>query len=492
MNIGLDQINRFLFGKLPPANVMDGYDDLYDGGLTKGTFIVGSSGRGKTESLARNLVEYSLRHPDEAIFVLDWSGPITNAMLSMYLQLPQKVRENTIKRIVYDELGHHEWVLPMPEFSTEFGDPEDQVQRVVKNLEDSHPSLKERTPVVGGLAMENATYFLRMCSAIKNEHGESWQITEVKKLLVDEALLQRAVDRYGGMVPDAKFFIERIFLDKNDRDRQLSIFALVSILGAVEPREMRARFGYYRRAWSPKEANEKGQIVFVNGANLINQEKSLSYAFAQVLSLILQEMKKRTPDNPDDKPISLVLDEAYGLIGIPGIAKQIGELPSQYRSRKLQLYLVFQSFSQLAPPLDEQIWSMGNGMFFAIDNKNESEEVAHQLFRYDPRYQKQPALTSYQNPTTEPEKGQDRLIGDWIQTLPFRQCLMRRYSTERKPDPYVILVWRTREIPNKPLAMSVYELKEMKLRERGVRVREALEIPNQRTLKPEVRRPPTA
>jgi hypothetical protein len=45
----------------------------------------------------------------------------------------------------------------------------------------------------------------------------------------------------------------------------------------------------------------------------------------------------------------------------------------------LELYVVLQSLSQLAKPLDEQIWSLGNKVVFAIENKNKAEEVAHQL-----------------------------------------------------------------------------------------------------------------
>ena len=91
----------------------------------------------------------------------------------------------------------------------------------------------------------------------------------------------------------------------------MSVYALISLLGAIEPRELRARFGYYRPGWTPREAVEKGLMVIVNGANLINRELAKNYVFTQVFSLILQELKKRIPDNPADYPISLILDETY-------------------------------------------------------------------------------------------------------------------------------------------------------------------------------------
>jgi hypothetical protein len=162
-----------------------------------------------------------------------------------------------------------------------------------------------------------------------------------------------------------------------------------------------------------------------------------------------------------------------------------------YRSRKLQLYIVLQSLSQLAKPLDEQIWSLGNKMVFAMENKDEAEKVAHQLFKYDPRYTKQPARTLQQNPITEPEHGQDRIIADWIQNLGFREALMRRFISERQLDPFVRHISKTRDHPSQFPAEPVSALKERLMRERGVRVRDALEVINRRALTQEDRRPPT-
>jgi hypothetical protein len=487
----MNLITDILFGKLPPASVRGGCDDLYPKGLTMGSLIIGRPGSGKTSSLARQIVDYFLTHPDEPIFVLDWSGPITDSILTLILQQPEEVCEKAVKRLVYDELGNSEWVIPMPEFSELYGTKEEQVERVVESLVKANQELMERTPVMGGLAIENAAHFFRLCAAITNEHDESWQITEVKKLIVDTGLLRRALNKFGGQVPEAKYFIEKVFLEKNEGDRQLSTYALLSLLGAVEPREVRARFGYYRPGWTPKEAVEKGQMVIVNGEKLINRENAKNYCFTQVFSLILQELKSRSPSDPNLRPLTMVLDETYGLTGIPGVAKQIGELPSQYRSRKLQLFVVLQSLSQLAPPLDEQIWSLGNKTVFAVENKNEAEELAHQLFKYDPRYEKQPARTLGQNKITEPETGQDRLIADWIQNLRFRECLIRRFISERQLDNRVRHIHKTREHPHNPPSEPLYCLKDRLLKERGVRVRDALEIINQREITREVSKPPT-
>lgn len=492
MSISLGLVKDMLWGKLPPAKVWESFDDLFSDGLTMGTLIIGRQGTGKTSSLARHIVEYFLDHPDEAIFVLDWSGSITDNILTLILQQPAQAREKAVKRLIYDELGNRDYVIPFPEFSLEFGDYEEQVQRVSNNLAKLAPALIMNAPLLGGLGIrEIAPQIFRLLTSIENEHHEPWQITEAKNLLTDEPLLRRAVTQFGFKVPESKYYLERIFLNTKPTERELRTYALISLLGTIEPREVRARVGYYRPGWTPREAIEKGLMVIVNGANMINQRNAQHYLFTQAYSIIMQEINKRSPGNPNDLPVSLVMDEVYSLIGIPGMAEEIGMISPLYRSRKLQLYVVLQSLAQLAKPLDEQIWSLGNKVAFAIENKEEAEKVAHQLFKYDPRYLKQPARNSNQNPITEPEGGQDRIIADWIQNLKFREALMRRYISERKLDPFVRHVRQTRQHPNTPLSGALYELKDNLLKERGVRVREALEVINHRELKQEVRRPPT-
>ena len=492
MSINFGLVRDMLWGKLPPAQVWESSDDLFSEGLTMGTLIIGRQGTGKTSSLARHIVEYFTTHPNEAIFVLDWSGSITDNILTLILQQPATAREKAVKRLVYDELGNRDYVIPFPEFSLEFGDYEEQVQRVSNNLAKLAPALIANAPLLGGMGIrEIAPQVFRLITAIENEHHEPWQVTEAKRLIIDEPLLIKAVSRFGYKVPEAKYYLERIFLNIKPSERELRTYALLSLLGTIEPREARARVGYYRPGWTPREAIEKGLMVIVNGASMINQRNAQHYLFTQVYSIIMQEINKRSPGNPAELRVSLLMDEVYSLIGIPGMAEEIGMISPLYRSRKLQLYVVLQSLAQLAKPLDEQIWSLGNKVVFAVENKEEAEKLAHQLFKYDPRYMKQPARSPSQNNITEPEGGQDRIIADWIQNLKFREALMRRYISERKLDPFVRHVRQTRNHPTNPPAGTLYELKDNLLKERGVRVRDALEVINQRDLGPEVRRPPT-
>ena len=100
-----------LFGKQPPARVREGWDDLHDEGGVMGTLFIGKQGSGKSSSLARSLVEYKLRHPDEAVFLLDWSGDDTDKTLGIISQLPNNDRVELLAERVYDELANPDMVI---------------------------------------------------------------------------------------------------------------------------------------------------------------------------------------------------------------------------------------------------------------------------------------------------------------------------------------------------------------------------------------------
>lgn len=460
------------------------YDQLLPEGLTMGTLYIGRQGTGKTSSLARHLVEYMKTYPDRAIFVLDWSGSITDSILHLVLQEPREVREKIIRRLVYDEIGNPEWVVPLPEFSHLYGSSfEEQVQRLSSNLLKLAPELVKGAPFLAGLGLtEIAPQIFRVLTSMTNEYGETWQATEAKKLITDGALLRKALALYGHKVPQAKWFLEKVFLDLKPNERELRTYALLALLGAVETPETRARVGYYRPGWTPREAIRNGQMVLVNGARLINQKNTQHYLFTQVYSLIMQEINKRIPADPNDYPVSLVMDEVYSLLSIPGMAEEIGRISPQYRSRKLQLYIVLQSLSQLAEELRKQVWSIGNIVSFAVSNFDEAFELAQQIFPYNANTVKLPPKADSQQPVMEADRGQYLKIANDLQRMRHRECIIRRYISERILDKYVLWVKKTKDVSTNPTEITVQEFKETLLKERGVRVRDALQVVNQRNI----------
>ena len=65
--------------------------------------------------------------------------------------------------------------------------------------------------------MVTAPELFRLISVIVNDIGESWQLTEAKNLLVSSrygGLLNKALMKYGGLVPSANFYLESELLSK--------------------------------------------------------------------------------------------------------------------------------------------------------------------------------------------------------------------------------------------------------------------------------------
>ena len=259
----------------------------------------------------------------------------------------------------------------------------------------------------------------------------------------------------------------------------------MAMLGTIEPPETRARIGSYRPGWTPREAIKNGKMVLVNGARLINQRNTQHYLFTQAYSLIMSEINKRQPGNPLDKPVALVMDEVYSLLSIPGMAEEIGMLAPLYRSRKLELYIVLQALSQLALVLKQQIWSLGNVVSFGISNFEEAYQLAQQLFVYDPNNIKVSAKSETGQPVMEADRGQYLQIANSIQRFAHRECIIRRYRSEKILDKNILWVKKTKEMSNAPIYISVSEMKDTLLRERGIKVSEALKVINQRRTKSE-------
>lgn len=466
------------------------FEELLPSGLTMGTLYIGRQGTGKTSSLARHLVEYFKSYPDRAIFVLDWSGSITDSILSLVLS--DTDYPTLARRIVYDELGSPEWIIPLPEFSHLYGSSlEEEAQRVAQNLAKLAPELIKDAPFLAGLGLrEIAPQLFRLIASISNERGETWQITEAKRLLTDPQMLARTLAVYGNKVPEARWFFQNAFIPLKQGERELRSYALLAMLGTVETLETRARVGSYKPGWTPREAIAKGLMVLVNGSRLINQKNTQHYLFTQVYSLIMSEINKRQPGNPNDRPIALVMDEVYSLLSIPGMADEIGMLAPLYRSRKLELYIVLQSLSQLAPNLQKQIWSIGNIVSFALSNFQEAYELAQQLFPYEPKTIKVAAKSDTQQPIIEPDRGQYLQSANELQRLAHRECVIRRYVSEQVLDKHIRWVRQTKSVGTSPARMSINQLKQRLLTERGVKVRDALEVINRRNFKKEKVSPP--
>lgn len=493
------KLTELLWGKrrypLVP-NLREGHDDrLYFDGLTRGTLIVGRPGSGKTVSAAMWAQRYALAYPDRSIFVLDASGSFTDEFIKFTYQLPPQIRTGVENRIIYDRMGDPSWVTPMPFFSDHYGiDTEEQIQRVVQNFRNLNDELVSQNPILGGIALgEIAPQLYRILNAIEGHDGHGWQITEAKKLLMNQDWLAFACKRFGVKAPEAKWYFERQFLGDSvsDHERELRSYSLRSALGVIESRAIRARVGYHTPAWTPKEAIEKGLIVLVSGEELTNQESAMGLLFTDVYSHILAAINKRTPHDPLDKPVLLIIDEVPMLLEIKGMADEIGKVSPRYRSRKLQIMVIIQMLAQLDEELRKKIWALGNVACFGIDSHKEAYEIAQQLFNYDPKKIKFAPSSSGSQPVVESDRGGYLIEANWIQNLRQRELILKRYLNEGALEGSVYFIPRTSEMPNRPLPAPLGELKTYLLRRRAIPINEALEAVNRRSLRPHSPSPPS-
>jgi hypothetical protein len=285
-------------------------------------------------------------------------------------------------------------------------------------------------------------------------------------------------DNFGMLAPQAKWFLEQKYMTLSPHERELRTYSIIALLGAIETDEMRARFGYYRRAFSIADIIKNGGLYLGDFSLLNNQKFAQDFCSTQIYSQIISEINKREPNDPNDKPVKIVLDELSAILENPAMADEVGKVSPLYRSRKLQLYVVIQALWQLSDKLREQIFSLGNACIFKVASQKEAFEISQEIFEYRPQEIKAHAKTMMAQDMFEPDRGQYLQYANQIQHLPKRQCLIRRYVKEAQMDDYIYWVKQTKEIPHRPEAMSVPEIKAYLLQRDAVRKREALAVVN--------------
>lgn len=493
---------RLLFG--PPThpplrNLRASSDDnLHFESLTRGVLISGNPGTGKTVWTGRQLFDYVCQYPYRPLFIFDFSGSLINEFITLIYSLPPFEMATLLNRLVLDIPGHNVWVVPKPFFSPAYGLTLDElVEKATGIFEQLNPELMSQSPMMRRSITTTAPNIFRLLSAIQDESGTSWQITDAKKLLIDPyegGLLATAVKRFGGKVPEAKWYLEKELLRKNitPTGMEARTTALVSELNVLEPRPLRARYGYAHPTITEQEIIDQGKIYLLSGERLTNQPKAAALVFWEAFSSLRAIINRRSPHDPNDKPILLAIDEVYRLFEIEGMAKAIGEISTYYRSRLFMLIIIIQAYWQLSPTLQESIWNLGTHASFAMDNFNDSYKFGQQMIKYNPKQEKLPPKSSGFQPVIEPDRGQYLTFANWLQNLNARQIVMRRYRNEQEKEPFIHFVEKTQERPKVVLPAPLAEIKESLLQRHSISVSEALKQVNQRSLRPIKKSRPTA
>jgi hypothetical protein len=469
---------------------------LHEDGLVMSTVFVGRQGVGKTILLAMELLEQIKNHPEQPFFIFDWSGGLINTLLMLILSDPKQ--DEITPRLIYDAMGGREinkevFVMPMPEFSQKY-DPEkpwlerveDQVDRVKRSIEALNPDLVTRNPTMGGRPVKSLLpNLLLLANAIKDDNGACWQITEATKLLNRE-IRENARKQFGGRVGKANEYFAWEYTGKEKFDKELA-HALADILDVIKSRRIRARVGWPEPGWTPHETMQKGLIVLCDGSGLNNNDQQKDYAFLQLFNLVLEEIKKRVSSAPGYQPVNWVMDEVYTFTETPSVARMLAHLPSEYRNRKLQLFLVIQSFQQLAGGengrrgLRDMIFSFGNMVVFSLLDIEDCFIGIRNLFPFDPQMVKVPAKNEGQHDIMENRDEQLAVRAYQLQHLAQRECYVRRFVNEARMD-NILHVGKTREVHLTATYEDVEKLKDRLMLKRGVLLKTSEEIISKRRI----------
>lgn len=464
-------------------NLREGRDgNLHLDSLTRGGIVVGRPGSGKTVWNAMQTMRRALAQPEDPILVLDASGSFIDEFIKLADRLPTPHKELIDQRIVYDRLGDPNWVVPFPFFSKHYGlEIEEQIQRVKDMFISLNEELATNAPVLGGIALrELAPQLYRLLTAIKGLDGHYWQISEANKLLMKETWIRAACTRFGRNIGDAKWYFEEMHLspDVTPKERELRSYTLRNVLGVLESKPIRARVGYHTPAWTPIQAIERGKIVLISGEMLTNQDAVMGVLFTDIYTQILAVINKRTPHDPDNRPVLLVIDEVPMLLEIKGMAEEIAKVSPRYRSRNLQIIVIIQMLSQLDDDLRAKIWSLGNAAIFGVDSHKEAYEIAQQLFKFDPKASRTPS--GMDSPIADADRTQFLVSANWIQHLGHRELVLKRWLSEGTEERYLQHIAQTKAVPSGPLSLPLGELKQRLLARNAVSVNEASGIINAR------------
>ena len=494
----LNLIANLLFGthwRLPqfvlrPARL------LYEAGLVMSTAFVGRQGIGKTVALAQELLVQIKAHPEQPFFIFDWSGGLIIILLRLILSDPK--RDELLPRLVYDAMGGRTingqaYGMPMPEFSEKY-DPEkpwlerveDQADRVQRIFEALNADLIEKNPTLGGRPIKALLLnLLLLTNAITDENGESWQITEVTRLLKNEAR-ELARKLFGFKVKKANEYFTNEFTGESKLDNDIA-HALGDVLDIIKSSRIRSRAGYPLPGWTPNEAIRNGLVVLCDGSGLTNNHRQKDYLFLQLFYLLLDEINKRAPSSPGYHPINWVMDEVYTFTETPSVSRMLAHLPSEYRSRKLQLFLVIQSLKQLAGEdkgkkgLEDVFFSFGNMVVFSLLDIDDCFTFIKNLIPFDPQLVKVQAHLEGQHDIMENRDEQLAVRAYELQHLAQRECYVRRFVNEAQMD-RVIHIGRTREARITANYQDVENLKDNLMLQRGVLLSKAQKIIGERKI----------
>lgn len=403
------QIAGIPIGKTPGAF---GMVKLPDGGRTLGTRVVGEAGTGKSVLLGAIAFGDFIRLIPVVLW--DHNGGMIDAFIAQVLAHPE--RQSLEQRIRYVEFGNKKYAYGMPFYYDAGGDdPFTMSQRLVDILLKLDPDLAS-APVLGQSSLvQLGTMVGTIMSAIVDQEGNRWQITEALDLLsnYNSPRWMKIRSELSDKIEAAEKFLVENFGRSTLTERHTRSWSFESRIWAyLNSPSLKATVGQGKPTIDWKEVELKRLAVIFDFRNLANQ-KPLEQLSLSTFEYFLTFLKRRGIGARD--PLSLIIDELPTLIEYQSLEPDVRSLATRFRAYKLWPTIGHQALYQLSPKLRDAAWSFRNQIIGQQANIADAEDVANNLL-------------SIADPMER------RVIAQLLQRLPSRRFLFRRHRSEHEAD----------------------------------------------------------
>ena len=385
---------------------------LPDGGRTLGTRVVGEAGTGKSVLLgAIAFGDFTRFIP---VVLWDHNGGMIDAFFAQVLAHPE--RPSLEERIRYVEFGNKEFAYGMPFYYDAGGDdPFTMSQRLIDILLKLDPDLAS-APVLGASSLvQLGTMVGTILSAVVDQEGNHWQITEALDLLSNYNSPRWAKIRseLTGKIDAAEKFLVENYSRSTPTERHTRSWSFESrIWTYLNSPNLKATVGQGKPTIDWREVEAKRLAVIFDFRNLANQ-KPLEHLSLSTFEYFLTFIKRRGINAPE--PISLIIDELPTLIEYQSLEPDVRSLATRFRAYKLWSTIGHQALYQLSPKLREAAWSFRNQIVGQQANITDAEDVVNNLLAIvDPM--------------------ERRVVAQLLQRLPSRRFLLRRHRSEHEAD----------------------------------------------------------
>lgn len=361
---------------------------IQDSALKNGTHIVASPGAGKSRLIGRQVAfQQFLREIPQV--ALDPVGGIIDNFLDKMRLLPDHIRRQSWRRVVYIDVGATDYIVPTPLYYR--FDPNETTFTVANRF----PGLIRRidpeltsAPILGWNSLsECAIYAGQIASALNRQIDFVADLIERPRAFKDE--LNQALALYPELQPAIKYF--RDLMDPNSgelRNRRTGSFSNKLIPFASDP-TMLASFAASQPGIDWEQVVREKMTVLIDFRHELDAERrrfKMLYWFRYFIDFIKHRgMRGRGNE------VGFIVDEVTQLLGqrlANGksiMSDDLEELVTVIaRGMALLLVIAHQNLSQVDETICNILMQLGTQIIGNISNPDDALYLARQLVHYAP------------------------------------------------------------------------------------------------------------